>query len=763
MRSARFMPFAVIVALGCGGTDDSPSRDPEMPPGAEAPLLPGQVPDDERPAEPGTLVAPPVPEETQTEFDQTVQALEALKGLSAEDFQSRHRLEHAALTYDPRSAAQLDLIQGSALALTEPELEQLGQNGFVISRDHEFPTFAYGYETIYGADLPVYISADSVLEALHRSYDDILKAIELASLIPNLGSLLDGMRANLAGASALSSSARGDADFYLAVAKSLLSGSVASPVAGADAGLIRTFFDGATAATGMQEITIFGVHRKIDFSQFTPRGHYTDSEELGRYFRAMMWLGRIDFRLVETQEDHSQVFHRRQFEAMVALESLLGPGEQPRFDRIDATIEAFVGESDYMTVPQVDALLADVGATGLADLDAVEDATLANAILAGGYGTQRISSHIMINGLGTGTMPLSSSFAFFGQRYVVDSHVFSNVVFDRVQDGAVKRMMPDPLDVAFAALGNDQAAPLLASELTIYPYAAELESMRVLVDAHGSEFWEANLYNRWLGSLRALSTVTGAVTDPGTAGLPVVTGTEAWGRRILNTQLASWAELRHDTILYAKQSYTGGIACEFPDAYVDPYPEFYRAIVAFAEQGTSVSAVALEGLAPELSATITDYFAHLAEVSTTLAGMADNQRQGTPFSSEQMAFINDAVVLQVEGCGWPTRTLGWYGRLYFDNYAATEGDPTIADVHTQPTDEGGALVGRVLHVGTGHPRLMVVTADTCNGPHAYAGLASSYYEKITENFERLTDEAWQSSLREAPPVDVEWMQSVIAP
>ena len=49
-------------------------------------------------------------------------------------------------------------------------------------------------------------------------------------------------------------------------------------------------------------------------------------------------------------------------------------------------------------------------------------------------------------------------------------------------------------------------------------------------------------------------------------------------------------------------------------------------------------------------------------------------------------------------------------------------DPTIADVHTAPTDAGGNDVGWVLHVGTGFPRLMVVTAETCTGPRAYAAL-----------------------------------------
>ena len=45
---------------------------------------------------------------------------------------------------------------------------------------------------------------------------------------------------------------------------------------------------------------------------------------------------------------------------------------------------------------------------------------------------------------------------------------------------------------------------------------------------------------------------------------------------------ASWAELRHDTLLYAKQSYSAAAGCEYPDAYVDPYPAFYGKLEAFA-------------------------------------------------------------------------------------------------------------------------------------------------------------------------------------
>ena len=43
------------------------------------------------------------------------------------------------------------------------------------------------------------------------------------------------------------------------------------------------------------------------------------------------------------------------------------------------------------------------------------------------------------------------------------------------------------------------------------------------------------------------------------------------------------------------------------------------------------------------------------------------------------------------------------------------------------SDWGGNRVGKVLHVGTGYARLMVVTINTCTGARAYAGPVSSYF------------------------------------
>ncbi|MDI1484135.1 DUF3160 domain-containing protein [Polyangium sp. y55x31] len=719
---------------------------------------------EDQPRKPDGTALPPTPmaPDQQAELDALLDEAQKSANMTAADFASQYAVSFAnGLSYDPAQADGLPLIQASSLGLDADEMDKLKEHGFVISEKKRFPTFVYGYESIYALDLPLYVSADSVLYAVHRSYDAILKAVETASLAPELQTLLQSMRAELAagGGSALGTEARADADLFTAVALSLLTDQAVAPVAGAQEADIVKLVDGAKAHQGMGEARLFGSDRIIDFSQFEPRGHYTESPELERYFRAMMWLGRIDFRIIETQEDGSQVFQRRQLEGAYVLHALAQGDQQKRYTRIDSAIRTFVGESDYMTLPELDGLLGDLGVADASGLAGLADDEIAKVVLQKGYGTQRISSHIMINGLGKGTLPLSSSFALFGQRYVVDSHVFSNVVYDRVKKGEVYRMMPNPLDVGFAALGNDQAGQLLVPELEKFQYAPDLHMMRVLVDAHPESFWNDNLYNRWLVSLRELSPNKTLAGD--TSGLPGVAKTEAWGRRLMNTQFASWAELRHDTLLYAKQSYTGGASCQFPDAFVDPYPAFYARIAELAEHGSAmVDTLDLSSNA-YLAERIPAYFATLRDVAQKLGEMAKNERDGIPLTQEHLDFINQAVKVQM-GCGDPEGATGWYANLFFDNFQSVQQDPTIADVHTQPTDEFGTPVGRVLHVGTGLPRLMVVTADPCGTPRAFVGLASSYFEKITSNFERMTDEEWAQGLEAATPADVPWMTDLVS-
>lgn len=669
------------------------------------------------------------------------------------------------LAYDALDAANLEVVQGSPFALDDDELAKLSAHGFVISARQPLGNFLAGYELIYNADLPVYISADSLLHALHRGYDRQLAETEKAFLAPAVGDLLGRLHAGLAEGEAdrWGAEAVADLDEYLAVARSLLGDERVLPQAGGDAAVIEARVKDAMRAEGLASWMIFGLSRKVDVSQFAPRGHYKGVPELERYFRGMMWLGRVDMRLIEVQEDGKRTLNRRALRAVLGLRTLMDADAMADWQRIETLLRSFVGPQDFATMDVLDAL-ADALALpsdDAAGLEARGDEALAKGLSAGTFDVQRIRGQFMNGRLGD-PMPLPISVTLFGQRYIVDSHVLANVVWDSVQpDGHAPRMMPDPLDAAYAAFGNDQAASLLETELREYGYAGHLAAMRALMDDRSPEEWKGDLYSGWISALRSLSPDAEIAADPAAHGRPSIWGTEAWGRRMLNTQLGSWTELRHDNLLYAKPSYTGGGGCDYPDGYVEPVPEFYAALIRLAEQGIAASESALAAADVRLARQMTRWWTSLHTVATTLKGLAEQQLTGEPFSADQIMWLEQAVDIAPDDyMGYVVG--GWYADLLMlgedDPYAS---DRLVADIHTQPTTFGGEVVGNVMHMGTGDVRLMVTTVESCTGPRAYAGPVYATHRVDTRDFERLDDTAWNRRVRDAMPPELPWLEDLV--
>src|SRR5690606_842453 len=230
------------------------------------------------------------------------------------------------------------------------------------------------------------------------------------------------------------------------------------------------------------------------------------------------------------------------------------------------------------------------------------------------------------------------------------------------------------------ALGNNTALRFQPEVASLAEFPGALGRMRTLIDAHDGAFWDASFYNLWLGALRGLSPANDGMLP---AGMPAVAKTQAWSERILNTQLASWAQLRHDTLLYAKQSFTGIPGCEFPDVYVDPYPAFFKALGDFAERGATL--VDLAAKDEYFGKQIADYFDNLRTAADVLGGMAQRQLDGDPPTPDQLAYVNDAIRIDKEDvvCAMIDAPNGWYANLFFTRDDSIEMDPTIADVHTQ--------------------------------------------------------------------------------
>ncbi|MBL0177277.1 MAG: DUF3160 domain-containing protein [Ignavibacteria bacterium] len=406
---------------------------------------------------------------------------------------------------------------------------------------------------------------------------------------------------------------------------------------------------------------------------------------------------------------------------------------------IDGMITFLVGESDNVTTKN----LAEVqGEAGFASPDklldkAVFDAFTA-ALLRKPFAEQRINSQILMSDPSDPEqLKPPSAFLLLGQRFIVDSYVFGNVVFDRIlKDGRkVMRMLPQPMDALFA-IGNDASAQLLQEEMQRWSYAPNLSALRYLIDSYGGDFWNASLYNTWLHGVRALNPPASLEK------YPAFMRTAAWWQEKMNTQLASWSQLRHDNLLYAKQSYTGGPSCSYPEGYVEPFPDMYGRLADFARNaGVKYHAAGLEN--------ISRHFQSMAGTMDTLQAIAGKELAGDALSAQDVAFIRSMLYTFSNGC--TTGYGGWYQRLFF-NREINEANYVVADVHTAPTDAAGNPVGWVLHVGTGSVNMgFAIAPSQQGGLIVYTGAMMSYYEHVTTNFKRMTDKEWEKSMRPSVP------------
>ncbi len=656
--------------------------------------------------------------------------------------------------------------------LTDPEISLLANNQFVVTERNSHQSFGFALYDVYNNDLPVFISTDAVLQSLHASYDRILQHLEIDILEPNLSKALDALDAAMPtlieryGGNPKMIAALDDADLYVTMARSLLADQKLPPRR-VSASTFDTVWN-AIQSQKMSYLPLFSERiRKIDCSQFIVRGHYTQDtggKPLGPYFKCMMWLGRIDFLLTPPPAADEAPWSREEIRRMnlgaaLVHELLELSGSRALFDENDRIIARMVGESDNLTTGEFASVLASRSITRADTLldDATYDAYYAALVAAPGSGQKILSDYFVMNPYSATPDTLPVSFKLMGQRFIIDSYVFSNLVYDRIvyQGEKIWRPMPDPLDALFV-LGNDDALPILESELAKYHYSTQLASLRYLVDAYDDTFWDESLYNAWLGAVRQLN------PPADQSKFPMFMRTAAWRQEKMNTQLASWAQLRHDTLLYAKQSYTGGISCSFPHSYVEPYPEFYKQIGRFAE-----NAAAFFGTYPSQGrmAQIQKYFPKLETLMERLETIARKELAREALSADEAAFLQGMMVKSGMGCGPPPFT-GWYSDLFYYNDDVSKTDYVIADVHTQSTDEFGNVVGKVLHVGTGKVNLGVFIAEcptAGNALMAFIGPVMSYHEMVTKNFDRYTDERWTKLIADgSAPARPDWVNIYLA-
>ena len=133
-------------------------------------------------------------------FDTTAfkQFLSSHQNLTTDQLQSLHPAgSFSAETHTVCSSAKYFDSVNIRYSLTSEEQSLLNKNGFVVTERLKRNSFGNAFLEIYNYDLPVFVSTDAILHALHMSCDAILMQVESNVLIEKLDTLLSSLHAQL--------------------------------------------------------------------------------------------------------------------------------------------------------------------------------------------------------------------------------------------------------------------------------------------------------------------------------------------------------------------------------------------------------------------------------------------------------------------------------------------------------------------------------------------------------------------------------------
>jgi hypothetical protein len=655
--------------------------------------------------------------------------------------------------------------------------ETITDNGFVVVPADRYAGMAEAYEALKKEGLPILVTTDVALHTAHLFFDRLLRVVELTAMRPALVTLTE----TLLEAAALDmgrardrpvqEAARRNLAFF-AVGARLLDPHHLTPVQ------VRSMVDAELALIEERpgsipppQSPVLGIRE--DYSQYIPRGHYTRNEAFRTYLLAALWYSRMGFfvypsashalsqgdteRLARQALLITRALYKEQVDGRPAIDLwrdiyettalFSGRAEDPGPDEYLGLAEAIYG-----SVPNLRAV-ADEGKLGafMAQARALPRPRVLSTFYLSKTQPDAITPRWQDGTLGFRLLP---------QRFVPDTHVFSELVWDRVgpytgdgepftlyrslYDGPY-RAIPRGLDV-LAAFGSALAERMIEEEgdADYEGYREKLAELRALYGdrgdtEHGRTADQGyghtavrpytDLYHRWLNVLRALLATLPEDTSPET--VPPLFRGESWACKQLHAALGAWAELRHDTILYVKQSYTSMAKSLSmpppPMAYVEPYPLVYWRLESLVAQMRK-ELDQCHMLVPALRSRMIEFETLLDE----LRAVAVNELGGQWPERQEMARLIDLG-------DWLKAVLEFPPDLMAQITSGTDDRmAVVADVHTH--FEGGV----VLEEAVGDPFLICVELEREGQRARYWGAVFSYYEFKHPMDDRLTDEAWQA-------------------
>ncbi len=646
---------------------------------------------------------------------------------------------------------------GLTRSLPPEDLAALDSQGMVAYTTTDSEMFNIYYDAA-DEDLPVFVTTDLALHTFHVLFDFALRDAERTYFYPAVETMLRRLVAHQlrlceAGYPDVVRTAARDNVTFLSVPFDIIDTAYHHIPAFADE-KARTEVALIDAASGIRRSPTLGFEE--DYTQYKPRGHYTLSDRLQRYFKAMMFLGRMTFYLCPDGDSNAGIEPTRR--ALLLCDAFRdSPADSAKsvlaaWRKVYEPTAWMVGKADDLSPLDYLSLLDGMRAgTPVARWVANRENVLAFIAAAKALPNPQIAS---IPLLYTESLSTTKGMRLMGQRFLLDSYVFGELVFPKVGTWPDNpRLLPMGLDV-MAALGSQRARHHLLDtyhEDRFDNYVSQLDAVTGELARMSDTRWHSTVFLQWLYALKLNLEPVGQFREGAT--IPLFARSRAYADKALMTACGSWAELHRDVILYSEQMYTA-YGCMPPpppkhQAYVEPKPRVFGEITSMADglkKKLSDARVANEHTLKACE--------RLGDVSRTLSRLAQKELDDIDLSEDDIEFCHD-IGSHIGGItnemfrAVPLDSDPMFTRLR----TRPEPIPVVADVATDPNKD------QVLEIAVGNPCRLYVLIPFYGKTYLAVGSCFSYYEFPKPASQRMTDEEWRA-LDPKPPMP-KWTRSLV--
>lgn len=620
---------------------------------------------------------------------------------------------------------------------TEKQKEMLLKNGFVITKpknlenneymeepwNYEFDQIHQIYEDNEYNFLASFVTTDSVTHIFHIFYDGFLRNLEKDELYPKSLELNKNLlEENINLLSEIKNERLKDLQIkniaFIASGLKLL-GLEPENLPEEAKNLLDEEMKNVSQE-GVLRSPISG--RDIDYSQLKPRGHYTRSEELKKYFKGTMYFGQVGLFIDKDGEvDEDSIL-----QGLLLTHSIYkNPEILKTWEDLVEPIDFLVESADDLSIREYARTLYGVYGKDF-DINKLDD----EKNLSSAYKVLSEYPDPQVAGF------MGKSFRFMPQRAVMDSVLMQNVVDLASEAKPSDRPIYSGLDL-MTAFGNEKAREIQKED----PYNSHWDKYQERSEENISTVkkmedldWQKNMYRGWLWMLKSYDQKFGE-------GYPMFMRNDAWERKDLVSALGSFAELKHDTVLYGKAVMAemgGGGDIEIPKSYVEPNVELYEKLNWLLEF-TKTNLKNRDMLSSKYEEKINNFQAMVIK----FRDISIKELQNEPLTKDEIFDLlciggeMERIMVDFVESSDEYEISNWYEL----QNATDRRMPVVVDLMRVVENNVGLPKDEIFSIGTGKPMEIFVIYPHEGKLYMGRGATFSYYEFL--NKERLTDEDWQ--------------------